>query len=173
MNRIPFGRETRLEIIAVNCPGCSTPLGQFHEYGCVLETCPECSGRILNCKCRVLSLSDAFRITRAVADNITDRAEVTRAVDDGSKHLDETYYEQGIMIWIMRDVTERDSKGAGIMDQLMKEISIGKSGDFYKISPEEVAPLMGVTVDEASEALEALQAESFYPGWEKHTRDIQ
>lgn len=172
MERIPFGNETKLEIIAASCPSCNTHRGHLHEFGCALESCPACGSRLLQCKCRILGIADAVRTIRAVADTISDRAEVKRAIKNGSKNLDESCYEEGVLLWITKDVTARDPETAKIADELLADMGFKKSGEGYLVSAESIAPHVNTSVDEAREVLEDLQAESVFPNWDQHTRSV-
>jgi len=172
MERTPFGNETKLEIIAAACPSCNTHRGHLHEFGCALESCPACGSRLLQCKCRILGIVDAVRTIRAVAETISDRAEIKRAIKNGSRHLDETYYEEGVMLWIIRDLTVRDPETVRKADELLADMGFKKSGEGYLISAESIAPHMNVSVDEACKVLEGLQAESVFPNWDQHTRSV-
>jgi hypothetical protein len=173
MERIPFGNETKLEIIAEACPGCNTHRGHLHKFGCALESCPACGSRLLQCKCRILEIVDALRTIRAVAETISDRAEVKRALKNGSKNLDETYYEEGVLLWITQDVTARDPEMAKIADELLADMGFKKSGEGYLVSAESIAPHVNTSVDEAREVLEDLQAESVFPDWDQNARSVQ
>jgi hypothetical protein len=173
MERIPFGNETKFEIIAAACLCCNTHHGHLHEFGCVLESCPACGSRLLQCKCKILGIKDALRTIRAVPDTISDRAEVKRAIKNGSKHLYETYYEEGVMLWFTKDVTARDPEMAKIADELLADMGFKKSGEGYLVSAESIAPHVNTSVDEAREVLEDLQAESVFPDRDQHTRSVQ
>jgi hypothetical protein len=173
MERILFGNETKFEIIAAACPCCNTHRGHLHKFGCALESCPACGSRLLHCKCRVLGIVDAVRTIRAVAETISDRAEVKRAIKNGSRHLDETYHEEGVMLWITQDVTARDPEAARKADELLADMGVKKSEGGYRVSAESIAPHINASVDEARKVLEDLQAESVFPDWDQHTRSVQ
>lgn len=172
MERIPFGNESKLEIIAAACPCCNTHRGHLHKFGCALESCPACGSRLLQCKCRVLGIVDAVRTIRAVAETISDRVEVKRAIKNGSRHLDETYHEEGVMLWITQDITARDPKMAKIANELLADMGFKKSGEGYLVSAESIASHVNTSVDEARDVLEDLQAESVFPDWDQHTRSV-
>lgn len=167
--RVPFGQETRLAILSSICPGCDAKSGCYHDYGCPLESCPECGGRLLKCSCKALDIVDGMRVANAVAKTITDKAEIHRVLNYGSKHLDATYYEEGVLSWIIQDVTERDPEAVTKMEKHMAGMGFRKSGDGYVVSAEDIAPHMEVSIDEAHEVLEKLQVDSTYPHWDKHT----
>ena len=139
--RVPFGSETRCEIIAVSCPGCNARRGHYHEYGCPLETCPECGGRLLQCGCKALGIIDSMNLARAVADSIADKAEIHRALEHGSKHLDRTYFEEGVMSWIISDLTKRDPAAREMMNGFMADMGFRPVGDHYAVTADNVAPL--------------------------------
>ena len=173
MKRVLFGNERRLEIIANRCPDCNVARGQEHEYGCVLETCPQCGGRLLHCTCKALSIIDGLRISRAISSGITDKAEIHRALEHGSAHLDRTYYEEGVMMWIMDDVTARDPEAARKADEYIKDMGFVKTGNGYAVSAENVADHMDISIDEAHEVLAGLQADSLCPEWERSAGSVQ
>ncbi|EKD33697.1 MAG: hypothetical protein ACD_75C02623G0003 [uncultured bacterium] len=173
MKRIPFGQEIKMQIVASQCPGCNTSHGHLHEYGCPVESCPKCGGMLLKCTCKALDIIDGMKIARAIADGITDKKEIHRALAQGSKHLDQSYYEEGVMLWIMEDVTARDPEAAKKADELVKDMGFRRSGNGYAISAEDVAKNMGISVDEAHEVLSDLQAESICPGRNRYDGTVQ
>ncbi|MDR3629357.1 MAG: hypothetical protein P4L42_03385 [Desulfocapsaceae bacterium] len=166
MERIKFGSETKMTILADNCPGCNAYRGQLHQYACVVESCPQCGSRLLRCTCKALSMAESLKITKAVADGITDRSEIRRTSDTGSEHLDASYYEEGVMLWIIRDVTARDQAAAAKMNELLADTGFKHVGKGYAISAEDAARHMGVPVEEARAILEEMQADAVYPGWQ-------
>jgi hypothetical protein len=169
MERIAFGNETKLQIIASTCPGCGVSHGSLHVYGCPVESCPKCGGRLIECTCKALDLIDAIETAKAIAKTITDRAEVHRAIDKGSRHLNRTYYEEGVMLWIVDDVCARDPKAT---DMLLDSAGFRQVGIGYAITAEDAAQHLGVSVEKAREVLSEMQAESCFPGWEKHDGDV-
>lgn len=172
MNRIPFGKETKMQIITTRCPGCSASHGNLHEYACPVESCPKCGGRVLKCSCKVLDIVDGMKTAKAIADVINDKAEIHRAIAQGSKHLNQTYYEEGVMIWIMEDVTARDPEAAKKADELITDMGFKRSGEGYAISAEDVAKHMTMPIGEAHTMLASLQAQSICPDWEQHTGPV-
>lgn len=173
MERILFGNEKRLEILANRCPDCNVVRGQVHEYGCVLETCPKCGDRLLHCPCRALSKLEGIRTSRAVAAGISDKSEILRALEHGSAHLDRTYYEEGVMMWIMDDVTARDPEAARRAEEYIKDMGFVKVGDGYAVSAEKIADHMDISIEEAHEVLAGLQADSLCPGWDSPAGAVQ
>lgn len=164
MERILFGNERKLQIIASQCPGCGVAHGALHAYGCPLDSCPQCGGRLIECTCKALDLVDAMQTARAISKTITDRAEVHRAIDKGSRHLNRTYYEEGVMLWIVDDVCARDPKAT---DMLLESAGFRQVGNGCAITAEDASRHLGVSVEKAHEALSELQAESRFPGWKR------
>lgn len=80
MTRIPFGKETRRQIINPFCPDCLQPRGRLHEPGCSIEICQQCGGQLIYCHCRALDPADAALVIEALSYQ-TD-------VDDGSDLTD-------------------------------------------------------------------------------------
>ena len=118
-------------------------------------------------------MADGLKLIAAIADGIADKAEIHRAMDNGSEHLDTTYYEEGVMLWIIRDVTARDPAAAAKMDELLMETGLKKVDGGYAISAEDAAEHMAVPVEEARGILQEMQAESFSPAWDQKTGSIQ
>lgn len=170
MDRVAFGNETKMLIVAARCPGCSADHGELHAYGCPLESCPQCGGRLLECTCKVLKPRDELRIIRAVSEHITGRAEVDRAMENGSQLLDRTYYEDGVMLWIMGYHIDRDPRHG---DKLLEIMGWRRAGDGCVIGADEAASILGVSEEEAHDVLSEMQADSIYPGWEKHDGPVQ
>jgi hypothetical protein len=174
MKRLIFGKETKLEIFANTCPDCGAQRGHFHKFGCAMESCPKCGGRLLKCSCKALDITDSLILVKAIADNITDKAEIHRALAHGSKVLNANYYEDGCMLWIIEDVTERDPELARKANEtLMADMGFRKAGNGYAISAEDAAKNMGISVDEAHKVLSGLQAESQFPGWDRLSGPVQ
>jgi Zn-finger nucleic acid-binding protein len=71
MKRIAFGCETKMQVIASHCPGCGAAHGALHAYGCPLESCPECGGRLLECTCIALDVIDQMKLTKTIAQKLT------------------------------------------------------------------------------------------------------
>ena len=165
MERIVFGNERKLQIAASQCPGCGVAQGALHAYGCPLESCPKCGGRLIECACKALDLIDAMQTARAIAKTITDQAEVHRAIEQGSRHLNRTYYEEGVMLWIVDDVCARDPKAT---DMLLESAGFRQAGNGYAITAEDASRHLGVPVEKANDVLSTLQADSCFPGWQKH-----
>lgn len=46
VERRPFADQTETA-----CPGCGTPVGGIHHYGCPQEQCPSCFGQLTHCAC--------------------------------------------------------------------------------------------------------------------------
>ena len=173
MERILFGNENKLGILANRCPDGNAVRGQAHEYGCVLESCPKCGGRLLHCPCKALSKLDGIRTSRAVAAGISDKAEIHRALERGSKILDKTYYKEGIMSWIYDDLVARDLEAARQADECIRDMGFIKTEGGYAATAEHLADHMGVPLDEAHEVLAGLQADSLCPKWDRHTGSVQ
>lgn len=169
MERVKFGSETRFEIVAVHCPSCRTPHQQYHEYGCVLESCPRCGGRLLTCSCKALGIIDSMKTARAVANSITDKADIHLVLESGSKLLNQTYYEEGCMLWIIDDVIARDPEMAKEADKHMADLGFRKAKGGYAVRAEDVAKHMDIPTDKAHEVLIELHVDSCYPDWDKQT----
>ncbi len=112
MERIQFGKETKLEIFANTCPGYNTSRGHYHEYGCPLESCPKCHSRLLACTCKVLGVVDSMKMAKAVSTNITDKTEggylvsaegiaphLNKTVDEAQDILEELHTEAVYPDW--------------------------------------------------------------------------
>lgn len=49
---VPFGEETSGAVAgAVTCPDCGVKTGGLHHFGCEIEECPRCRGRLVLCHC--------------------------------------------------------------------------------------------------------------------------
>ncbi len=169
MKRIPFGKETKLEIIATTCPGCNTPHGQFHEYGCVLESCPECHGRILKCGCMVLSMIDEMRLTKAIAKTLTSE-DVHRMIEN-STLLDQSYLEKAGVTFIILTASPQLEKE---MEEMAFDIlGAKKHGDHVLVPVDKAAEAMGMSREEAAPILQELEAECLYPDWQDQTGQKQ
>jgi len=112
-------------------------------------------------------------LAKNVADSITDKAEIHRAITSGSKQLNKTYYEEGVMLWIIEDVIARDPEAGKVAEELIKDMGFRRAGSGYAISCEDAAKNMGFSIDEAHEVLSSLQAESVLPDWASKTGPIQ
>lgn len=117
----------------------------------------------------MLSIIDSMKTARAVAGSITDKADIDRVLESGSKLLNETYYEEGCMLWIIDDVIARDPKMAKEADKHMADMGFRKANGGYAVKAEDMAELMGVSKDRAHEVLTELQVNSCYPDWDKQT----
>ncbi len=164
--RILFGKERSFETLSNTCPECNTSRGHYHKYGCPLESCPKCHARLLTCTCKVLGVVDSMKMAKAVSTDITDKVEVHRALDNGSEHLDSTYYEEGVLLWIMDDVSKRDPSAAAEMEEHMNALGFKKTEGGYLVSAEGIAPHLNKSTDEARDILEELHAEAVYPDWQ-------
>ncbi len=69
--------------------------------------------------------------------------EVHRDIDKGSRHLNRTYYEDGVMLYIVDDVCARDPQAT---DLLLQGTGLRKAGSGYAITPEDAAKHLGVSV---------------------------
>jgi hypothetical protein len=128
----------------------------------------------LKCSCKALDITDSLSLVKAIADNITDKAEIHRVLSRGSKILNANYYEDGCMLWIIEDVTKRDPEFARKANEtLLADMGFRKAGDGYAISAECAATNMGISVEEAHKVLGDLQAESLCPGWDKQDGPMQ
>lgn len=129
----------------------------------------------MKCSCKALGLADSLTLVKAIADGITDKAEIHRALaNQKGRALGANYYEDGCMLWIIRDVTdERDPAMAKEADEmLMADMGFRKSGNGYVTTAENVAKNMNTSVEEAHEVLAELQAQSVYPGWDQQNGPV-
>lgn len=166
-HRVPFGNETRYQVVTTSCPSCNAGKGQLHEYGCPVEACPECGKLLLTCNCKALGIIDTMKLTSAIANGITDRAEIHRALDRGTRHLDKTYFEEGVMAWIVRDLTERDPAAREMMNDFLADMGFKPVGNHYVTTADNVAAHLDVPKEEAHEILNALQAGAVFPDLEE------
>ena len=163
MERVPFGNETRLETISLKCLGCGVERGHLHAYGCPLESCPKCGGRLLECSCMALSLPDEFRTVRAVAKTIT-RAQFF-AMSEQSDALDRNYTEMAAYSWMCDNASPetREKLWQYVVDTLGAE----QRGGMVSVSLEKTARTLGMTEEEAAPILEELEIDALYPDWDK------
>ncbi len=162
MNRVPFGKESKLEIFAVNCPGCNASRGQYHEYGCPVESCPKCYGRLLKCSCMALSLHDEFKLAEAVAQSLT--REQVLEMSQGSETLDRNYKERGAFSWIIKNSPPVLKKE---MEAMAQEILGAKRhGDHFLVPEDKAAEALGMSLEEAKPIMEKFEADALYPDWE-------
>jgi len=50
--RIPFGKESDHWAKTYGaCPDCGALQGEFHEFPCDIEECPDCGGQFIDCGC--------------------------------------------------------------------------------------------------------------------------
>ena len=162
MNRIPFGQETKLEILTATCPGCNGKRGCYHEIGCPLESCPECGGRLLKCSCMALSLVDEMKLFSAVAKTMT-RDQVLAMADKSSTALGSNYEEMGAYTWIIHNAPP-------VMQQEMEEMALEilgaeKHGDLFRVPLDKAAEVLGMSQEEAAPIMKELETECLYPGW--------
>lgn len=168
-SRIPFGHETNLEIPTNTCPGCNINRGQFHEYGCPVETCPKCSGRLLKCACMVLSIVDEMKITKAVAATLS--KEQVLNMTDNSKTLDKSYTEKAGVTWIILNAPPQLQKE---MEEMAIDIlGAKKKGDMVLVPLEKAAEILGMTIEEVAPIMQELETECLYPDWENNTGTLQ
>ena len=165
MERIPFGSEQKIEFLAPVCPSCNAERGELHQYGCLLESCPQCGGRLLQCSCLALSLVDEFRLTHAVSKNLT-REKVLQMADKETR-LDRSYTQKAGFIWMcdncppeLRQEMER---------QALEIIGGERHGDMVHVPQEKAAEALGMTIEEARPIMNELEAECLYPGWDQRT----
>lgn len=169
MSRIPFGAEAKLEIMAVQCPGCNVSRGQFHQYGCPLESCPQCGGRLRQCTCKALSIVDGFRLTGAIAKSLT-RDEALNILDT-DETISSTYERQGAFNWTCQNAPPGYKEE---MERRALEVIGGtKCGGMIRVPLDKAAEHLGVSIEEARPIMDALQAESLYPGWDERTGQEQ
>ncbi len=163
MNRIPFGEESRLEPISATCLGCGAERGNFHEYGCPLESCPKCGGWILECECMVLSIPDEFKTAQAVARTMS--VDQVLALADQSDHLDRNYLEKAAFTWMLSNAFSDMKEEA--MQRALDLLGARQDGDLIRVPLDTAAEALGMTPEEAAPILEELEAEALYPGWDR------
>lgn len=169
MRRVPFGKETKMEILADSCPGCNVYRRQFHEYGCPLESCPKCGGRLLKCSCMVLSIVDEMRITKAVAATFS-RDQVL-SMSDNSKTLDKNYTEKGGFTWIIINASPQMQKE--MEEMALEMLGAKKQGDKMIVPKDKAAEALGMTPEDADPIMKELETECLYPDWENKTGSLQ
>ncbi len=160
LSRVPFGKEERLEIITQYCPGCSARHGSYHNYGCPLESCPECGNRLLKCSCIALSIIDELNLTKAISKTLTRQQVLTMA--ENSKQLDKNYMEKGAFGWILDNMSPELKKEAEEM--AIDILGASRQGDMLTVPLGKAAEVMGISEEEA---------EALYPGWDKRTGDLK
>jgi len=173
MSRIPFGAETKMEIMAARCPGCDAHRGQYHQYGCQLESCPLCGARLRQCTCMVLSIVDGFKLTGAIAKSLT-RNEALNILDT-DEAVNSTYERQGAFNWTCLNAPPgyREGYRESYMEEMERralEIIGGvRHGDLIRVPLDKAAECLGLSVEEARPIMDELQAECLYPGWDEKT----
>jgi hypothetical protein len=169
MNRIPFGNETKLYIMSTSCPGCGVGRGQFHLYGCPLESCPQCGKRLIKCSCMALSVVDEMKLTKKLSKALTRDQVLSMA--DHSRALDRTYEEKSGFSWICENASSILKKE---MEEMALEIIGGtRHGDMIRVLLDKAAECLGLTVEDAAPIMDELQAECLYPGWDQWTGQKQ
>jgi len=170
MNRILFGHETRLEILAATCPGCGAQRGSYHEYGCPLETCPQCGGRLLKCRCKALGIYECLQIARAVAATLDKKSAwqiINRARNEGCPTCSGTYEQEGAFKWLMDHASPAGQRF--LEEQAMKMLGAERDGDFFRVPLNRAAEVLGMSKEDAAPIMAALEAECLYPGWDNGT----
>lgn len=173
VKRVPFGNETIYDVITFSCPSCNTRVGNFHEYGCSMETCPQCGCWLLKCSCKALGFIDEIKLTRAIAKGITDRAEINYVLEYGSRDLDRSYYESGVMTWLLRNRAKHNPAHREKMKDFMALLGFRPVGGRYTATADSVAAHLGVTTEEAQELLKALQPDPLPSNWQKCDGSVQ
>jgi len=57
--RIPFGKEFDHWAKTYGaCPDCAALQGEFHEFPCDIEECPDCGGQFIDCGCLTKRLAE-------------------------------------------------------------------------------------------------------------------
>jgi len=163
MNRIPFGQETRLEAISATCLDCGVKRGNFHEYGCPLESCPKCGGRLLECSCMALSLPDEFKTVQAVARTMS--VDQVLALAQRSDHLGRNYTEKAAFTWMLSNAPLDLQEEA--MRMALDLLGARQDGDLISVPLDKAAEALGLTTEEAAPIMEELEVEALYPGWDK------
>lgn len=165
MERIPFGSEQKIEFLAPSCPSCNAERGELHKYGCLLESCPQCGGRLLQCSCLALSLVDEFRLTRAVSTTLT-KEDVLRMAEK-SEAMARTYLEKAGFTWICENAPPELK--VEIERKALEIIGGERRGDMVRVPLEKAAEALGMTIEEAQPIMNELEAECLYPGWDQRT----
>ncbi|WP_163337923.1 hypothetical protein [Desulfopila sp. IMCC35008] len=170
MPRCPYGNESYPDQICSTCPNCKVKAGELHKPGCPLESCPLCGQKILTCSCKALSIADGIATAGAVSKRIS-RQEVHQALQHSEK-LDRTYHEEGCLHFIVDDLCKRDPEAMAKMDGFISDIGFKQVNGGVAITAEQLAENMGISVEEADDALREIQVKSQFPGWEKHCHPV-
>jgi len=75
-DRLPYGKEQRLNLGVNICPVCEVQHGHHHEYGCFAEECPECHSALMTCHCRSIAPYEGQLHIKAIAESFTSPEEV-------------------------------------------------------------------------------------------------
>ena len=72
MKRLPFGKETKLNLGLGLCPCCEVQRGVYHQPGCPCEECGKCGKPVVFCACQCLEPFDADQVIRGVILSMTE-----------------------------------------------------------------------------------------------------
>lgn len=169
MKRVTFGNEKSIFILAAECPGCGVAHGQIHEFGCPVESCPECGGKLLRCRCKALSIVDELKLIGAIAKRLT-REEALNILDT-EESIKSRYELQGAFLWVCENVPPQFREE--LERQALVIIGGKPHGNFIRVPLDKAAEALGVTEEEATPIMEELEAECLYPGWDKQTGEVQ
>lgn len=164
-DRVPFGNETKLYIMATTCPGCGAGRGQFHKISCSLESCPQCGGRLLKCSCKALSIIDSFKLTRAIAKTLTRNEALT--ILDTNETIGSTYEIQGAFNWCCENAPPGFKEEMEL--RALEIIGGTKHGDMIRVPLHKAAECLGLSVEDAAPIMQELETQCLYPGWDERT----
>lgn len=171
MERIPFGSEQKIEVLAPACPSCNAEHGEFHKYGCFLESCPQCGGRILKCSCLALSVMEEFKLTHEISKTLT-REDVLMMDDEGAfLKSNRSYLEIAAFIWVCLNCPSHLKTEMG--KRTLDAVGGKMCGDKILVDREKAAELIGVNKEETRLILNALNDEARFPEWDQHTGNKQ
>ena len=169
MNRVPFGNETKLYIMAASCPGCGAGRNQYHAYGCPLESCPQCGSRLLKCSCLALSILDSLNLTKVITENLS-RDEALNILNT-DKTINSTYELRGAFSWTCNNAPPGYKEE---MERQALEIIGGtRHGDLIRVPLDKAAECLGLSIEDAAPIMNELESECLYPGWDERTGQEQ
>lgn len=88
------------------CPSCKAQPGQYHEYGCPLEPCPQCGDQLMHCPCMVLSPAGSIRTTNTLVETMDfDQVYFMMHMSEGTGlgELDQSYLEKAAFTYFLRN----------------------------------------------------------------------
>ena len=138
-DRVPYGKEKRLNIGVIMCPVCEVQPGQYHEYGCFAEERPQCHDVLLNCHCRCIYLHEGQLHIKAISASFCSLEEVCAVIYAPIVHEVPSLFFVAAWVTVMELAGLEPDKFDNLGDPLY--------------SPEAVraCPLFGVPLDKAVE----------------------